>query len=133
MNNNDKQSGSHSIDELISEALKSDEKDFIENYKNDPSLIEFVAANLKGKMAWLGWMTFIFIDILLILGVFFGYKAFHACDAKEAILWASGSILCYIGIVSLKLWSWIVASRRSTLREIKRLELQVAKLTTFSQ
>ena len=123
------QKDSKSIDALISEALKSDEKDFLENYNSDPGLFEFVAANLRGKMAWLSWTTFIIIDILAGFGIYFGYKAFQAGDSHETILWASGTILCVIGMMGLKLGIWVEASRRSTIHEIKRLELQLAKLS----
>lgn len=118
-----------SIDELISEALREDEKDFIKNYKQDPGVFELLFSTLRGKNGWLGWAIFILVDACLILGIFFGYKAFHAANAQETTLWASGTILCYIGIVALKLGNWIDAGRRSTLQEIKRLELQLAKLS----
>ncbi len=119
---------SRSIDELISEALKSDEKEFLDHYKHDPSLIQFISANLRGRMGWLGWGTFIMIDLILALGIYFGYQAFQSGNIQHTVLWASGTVMCYTAIGFLKLWSWIEASRRSTLYEIKRLELHLAKL-----
>ncbi|MEM9079774.1 MAG: DUF6768 family protein [Verrucomicrobiota bacterium] len=118
-----------SIDELISEALKEDQKDFVKNYKQDPGVFELIFLTFRGKNGWLGWATFVLQFASLFLALFFGYKAFQADSPQETTLWASGTILCYVGIVALKLGNWIDAGRRSTLQEIKRLELQIAKLS----
>jgi len=122
-----------SIDELISKALDSDEKEFLEHYDNDPSFFKFLAANLRGKMGWIGWISFILIDIHLILGIWFGYCAFQAVEVRETVLWSAGVIICFGNIGMLKMWVWIEASRRSTLRELKRLELQVARVAEQNQ
>jgi uncharacterized membrane protein YciS (DUF1049 family) len=42
--------------------------------------------------------------------------------------WSTGFLFCCLGTMMMKLWWWAQMDKNSLTREIKRLELQIARL-----
>ena len=45
-----------------------------------------------------------------------------------SLLWSAGALLTMLAVAMLKMYFWMEMNRNATLREVKRLELQVARL-----
>lgn len=115
------------IDELIKETLNQEEAKFYD---------ELEEQNLMGKLgevykSKIGWLAIIMNVVhLVIFGVFIycivGF--FDAQEINELIKWASAGFLCLIVMGMLKLYIWMQMDKNDILREMKRLELQVATL-----
>ena len=66
--------------------------------------------------------------MFLGLGVFSAIKFFKAEATNDVVTWASAFIVCMIGVSMLKIWYWMEMQRNILTREIKRVELQIARL-----
>jgi hypothetical protein len=57
------------------------------------------------------------------------WQALHATTDRGAILWSAGFIACMIPFGLLRLWFWSRANHLVLLRELKRLELRVLRMS----
>jgi hypothetical protein len=67
--------------------------------------------------------------VFLGLSLFALYGFFHADGTRTLIAWASGFLWSSLAVAMLKIWFWMEIQKNSVVREIKRLELQVANLS----
>ncbi|MGK0187201.1 MAG: hypothetical protein ACI9R3_002987 [Verrucomicrobiales bacterium] len=122
-----KTTSNDSIDKMIADALGDEDRAEFEAL-GEPTIFEQIAETFRGRTRWLNGMVVIYS---LIFATLFGlsiFRFFHATEVRDLILWASASVLSIIVIGLLKLWYWMELNRVTVLREIKRLELQVARL-----
>jgi hypothetical protein len=117
-----------SIDDVIREALDQDEQELRRHYHRDPSLLKFFFSNFRGRMGWVAWFELCCKVGLLVFGVFCFDFAFTTELDREALVWASCGIISFVFVGQIELWFWIEGGRRSLTDEIRRLELQVARL-----
>ena len=64
---------------------------------------------------------------LFFAAVYCGWRAVGASEAIDAVRWSAGGILLMVMVGFLKLWFWLRMESNRVLREIKRLELQIAR------
>jgi hypothetical protein len=95
----------------------------------EPSLGAQVRELFQGRLGWVSVLvavvTLPFLVFAIVSVVFF----FRADSEKEMIAWAGGFGLGLIAISFSRLWFWLLLHRNAVLRELRRVELQVARLT----
>lgn len=64
---------------------------------------------------------------LFIAAVYCGWRFFIAAEAIDVARWGAGAMLLMAMVGFLKLWFWLRMESNRVLREIKRLELQIAR------
>ena len=47
---------------------------------------------------------------------------------RVMLLWAAACVVCMSGVSMMKVWYWMELNKNAVTREIKRLELQIARL-----
>ena len=52
----------------------------------------------------------------------------HASNLEDMLRWGAGSALAFAGLALVKVWFWMEMQKNAIMREVKRLELQVASL-----
>src|SRR5690606_2912057 len=62
--------------------------------------------------------------------VYCGWSAFGALDVRETVLWSAGAVVAMLAVAMLKMYFWMEMNKNVMLREVKRLELQVARLAS---
>jgi hypothetical protein len=66
--------------------------------------------------------------VFFLLGVAAAVAFLGAAELRRMLVWAAAAAVCF-GLVGLiKIWIWLEMTRQSLLRDVKRLELQVALL-----
>jgi hypothetical protein len=97
-------------------------------FEREETLRQMMAQTFRSKMRWMVvWLWCEAIAIMVIAG-WSGYRLYHAQEMKELIVWSTVLIICAIFFVLVKVVGWQWVNKYSVLREIKRLELQVAGL-----
>jgi len=116
------------IDKLIEESLSKDEAEFYHNLDEENMLQQWFGL-YKGNMK--GWVFFSTITqfLMVIVGFYCGYKFFTVSDSPELIRWGAGMFFAFIGSGFMKMWHFQQMDKNSILREMKRLEFQVAVLS----
>ncbi len=116
------------IDDEIRQALSGDDAKAYEKFAEEQTLLEQAFELLKGQNRWLNMWVMLVTFAFMVLSIFSAYKFYHAEAIKELLGWSLGILLSFATISMLKLWAWMEMEKNSTIREIKRLELQVALL-----
>jgi len=82
----------------------------------------------RGKDAWVSVLSIIFGTILNGLFIYAGWKFFTVADINSKLLWGGGAWFLMTMVAFMKVWFWIRMESNRVIREVKRLELQVARL-----
>ena len=115
------------IDDLIKETLSTEEAKFYDELE-EQNIIGKMGEVYKGK---LGWLAVVMNIVHLVAFGFLIYcivQFFNTQETNELIKWSSAAFLCMIVMGMLKLFVWMQMDKNDILRNLKRLELQLATL-----
>ncbi len=118
----------NNIDAKIKRALEATDADLADEFDGDQSMMEMVLDTFRGTQKWLTFFAIVFGIVFMAGSVFGIIQLFKAQDMHEHILWGLGVMFCLSAVSMMKIWFWMQMNRNSILREIKRVELQVARL-----
>ena len=116
------------IDKLIEESLNEDEVSFY-NDLEEKGLFKQWFGLYKG--AFKGWAILITTMqlILTALTFYLGYAFFTEDLSTDLIHFGGLFFIVFISVAMLKLWHWMQMDKNSILREMKRIEFQIAVLS----
>ena len=117
-----------SLDDRIKEALKREDAELFGEVAGEASLPELVAESFKGKYRFFVVMTWCFSFVFFVASVYCVYRVFVSEEFHEHFLWGMGFFFSSMAVSMLKLWNWMELNRLSVIREVKRVELQIALL-----
>lgn len=117
------------IDEKIREALRREDADLLKHFQAEPPFHELLIETFRGRRVWMNFLAVVFTFAFFVLSLFTLYGFFHAEGSRSLIAWAIGFLWSSLAVAMLKIWFWMEIQRNSVVREVKRLELQVANLS----
>lgn len=115
------------IDQLIRQALSEEEAKFYDTLE-EQNLPQMVGGLFEGKMRWVTVMAFIIMPVLFAAAVYCIYSFFQAGEIKELIIWSTSAFFLLMAVGFIKLYHFMQMDKNAIMREIKRMELQVAVL-----
>jgi len=115
------------IDRLISESLNEEEAEFYASLEEE-GLTQKVSSLYRGKFGRMAILTAIVHTIAVVIAVYCGYKLFTTPDVVEILRYTVVLFIAWSFGIMIKLWQWMQMVKDSILREMKRLEFQVAVL-----
>ncbi len=114
--------GAADLDEALREALAAGARD------ERDTVASLIADSFRGQSRPLALLT-LAAQIGLVAGAAASAAAFFAADAtRSQILYATLFLWAMMAAGMIKAWFWMQIHRNRVLREVKRLELQVAAL-----
>lgn len=116
------------IDELIKETLSKEEAAFYDELE-EQNLIGKIGEVYRGKLGWLAAIMNVVHLLMFMAFVYCIVQFFNTDNTNELIKWASAGFLSMIAMGMLKLFVWMQMDKNDILRELKRLELQIATLS----
>jgi hypothetical protein len=114
------------LDRKIEEALNAEDRVLLERFGEQGLLGQWTGV-YRGAMGGMAVLATIFTFALTLAAVYCGYRFFGAAEAVDAARWGAGTILFLVMVGFLKLWFLLRMESNRVLREIKRLELQIAR------
>ena len=123
----------NNIDAKIRRALEATDADLADEFDGDQSMMEMVFDTFRGTQKWLTFLASFWGFVFMAGSVFGIIQLFKAQETREHILWGLGVVFCFSAVSMMKVWFWMQMNRNSILREIKRVELQVARLAAKLQ
>lgn len=117
-----------SIDEKIKQALASEDAEIYEQFAEEPSLLAQGLELLQSRNRLINGVVVVVMFVFLGLGAYSIWQFSLASEIKVLIGWAMSFGFSMAAVSMLKLWAWMEIEKNCTVREIKRLELQVARL-----
>jgi len=115
------------IDNLIKESLNKDEAEFYNSFEEE-GFFKMMTSQYRGKMAWMAYLTTAVHLIVVIIAVYCGYQLFTIEGTAEILRYGSVMFIALMFASMIKLWHWMQIDKNSMLREMKRIEFQIALL-----
>ena len=116
------------LNKKIKEALREEDAEMFEEFGSEPSIFEMLMETFRGRHRWLVFLTMFWTIVFLVLGVLSVIRFFRAEELRDLLMWAAASAFLLSGVSMMKVWFWMELNKNAITREIKRLELQIARL-----
>ncbi len=114
------------LDRKIEEALSAEDRELLDGF-GEQGLFAQLFGIYDGKLGAIAMFATLITFILFGGAVYCGWKFFAASEALDAARWAAGGIMGMVMVGFMKIWFWMRMESNRILREVKRLELQIAR------
>jgi hypothetical protein len=115
------------LDRKFREALPPNEAELL-GPLDEPSLWEQVKEMFQGRLRWVSLLVAFAGAMATILMVVSAVYFFQAESVREMLAWAGGFGLGLFAVSFCRLWFWLILHRNAVVREVKRVELLLARL-----
>ena len=115
------------IDQLIEKSLSKEEAHFY-NELDQQGVFKMWFSLYTGKLGWWAILVAFFQVIFTFLAFYWGYKFFTVEGIELMLRYGGAMFIAILFTQMLKLWHWMQMDKNAILREMKRLEYQVAVL-----
>jgi Family of unknown function (DUF6768) len=118
------------LDEEIRKALSGDEIENIGSIAAEQGMFAMMFGVFRGKMRL--WSAFAMVLTFAAFGVavWAGWNFLQTSDPHAMTLWGIGMGISIFFVGMLKLWFWMEMQKNAVIREVKRVELQLAVLSS---
>jgi hypothetical protein len=118
------------LDQMIDAALDEEERKLLRDIGEEPGYFAQAFGLFSGKLGWVTWLVMAAQVLMFATAVYLAVRFFNAQDTLEALKWGlpSGVLLIQALLIKLTLWPSLQANR--VIREVKRLELQLARMNS---
>jgi hypothetical protein len=115
------------LDAAIRQALSAEDAAFLAKMEKETPIDEVLHA-FTGRWAYLNVFAAIITFASFGGFVYCAWNLTQTVDVRETVLWSAGALMMALFVAMLKMWFWMEMHKNQVLREVKRLELQVARL-----
>jgi hypothetical protein len=120
------------LDRKIREALPPIEAELL-GPPDEPSMWKEVKQLFQGKLWWISLVVAVAVAAFTLFMVLSVVYFFQAQTEKEMLAWAGAFGFSLIAVSFSRLWFWLILHRNAVVREVKRVELLVARLSSRLQ
>lgn len=114
------------LDDRIKDALRGEDLAAWEK-SGQLSFLQEAIQTLTSRHRWINVLAIVYTLAFMVIAVFCVVRFFQATEIKTLLAWGGGVFLSVLFVAMLKLWFWMEMQKNEVLREVKRLELQVAR------
>src|SRR5262245_54778966 len=118
------------IDDAIRSAVSREDAEFLSKLEREPGSFEQVAGIFRGPFNWI-YVTYLITAVIAgLVGVYSGWQFATATALRPLLYWGAATGFCLLVIGSVRIVLFVQLNTNRTLRELKRLELQIALLAS---
>ena len=113
------------VDEILRDATAAEERDLLARLP-EPGFFGMAGGLFTGRLGWINMVLMLAQGLLFVAGAWAAWHFFAAGDTYTQLRWGlpSVTLLLMSGMLKTMMWPAIQADR--VIREVKRLELQLA-------
>ena len=115
------------IDRLIDEALDAEERDLLHAIGDEQGLAMQLVGLFAGRTGWVSAVMIAALGVIFLGGAWAAWRFFEAGDALTALRWGLPATVLLLASAMMKLALWPTMHANRLMRELKRIELQVAR------
>ena len=115
------------LDERIRAALASSE-DELEDLEKELTVFETLRETFRGRQKWLVFGVYAATTIMAALMFYTGYRFFTAASTDDRLFFGIVMLGCMVSVIGKKTWYCMEMNRVTLSLELKRMELQLARL-----
>lgn len=119
------------IDKLIRDALRDEDVELFETIGGEQRMHQVILDLFRGRSKWLSIGTIAVTIGLMVLGVYAVVQFYQSNIIRDMFLWGAVAFFTFAAVGAVKVWAWMEMAKNETMREIKRLELQIARLASM--
>jgi hypothetical protein len=116
------------LDQAIRESLSSEDTELFDRLGADQALHRQVLATFEGQLRWFNTAGWIAGLVLFGVASVSAWRFVQAEELGDMLRWGGASALAFAGLGLVKVWFWLELQKNAIVREVKRLEVQVASL-----
>ena len=115
------------VDMMIDEALEREQRDLLARIGDDPGFFGLAVGQFGGRLGWVNLLLMAVQTALFVGAVYAGWRFFEATEPVTQLRWGlPAAVLLILSLmIKLALWPGIHADR--VIREVRRLELAMAR------
>jgi hypothetical protein len=118
------------LDRAIRDALSKEDAEFLARFDDHSTTVDEVLDTFRGRWALMNVFAAILTFAMFGAAVYCFWQMLAAADIRDVVLWSAGVVVTMLAVAMLKMYFWMELNKNVVLREVKRLELQVARLAT---
>lgn len=115
------------LDEMIGRALTEEDRELLARH-GEPGYVAQAFGMFRGPMAWALWVAYVAGAVAFVMGAYAFWQMVTTTDVVAAVKWGVGALLLFQMTTLTKSFMGSHMQANRMLRELKRLELQVALL-----
>jgi Family of unknown function (DUF6768) len=116
------------LDQAIRQSLSAEDAALLDRLGADQALHRQVLATFEGRLRWFNVAGWIAGFVLFVVASVLAWQFVQAEDLGDMLRWGAASALAFAGLALIKVWFWLELQKNAIVREVKRLEVQVASL-----
>ncbi len=116
------------LDKRIEEALSEEDCELMQHFDEQGIYAQWFSI-YKGRQAWTAIIATIAMLMVFALAAYCAWKFFGAENNIQEIKWGAATWFLMTMIAFMKVWFWMRTESNRVIREVKRLELQIARLS----
>jgi hypothetical protein len=116
------------FDDAIKDALSKEDDAFLAGLEQEPGAIQQMAGIFQGPLSRFYVLIFIVAVALGFFGVYAGWRFAISTDLRPLFHWGALTGFCLVVLAVVRVLFFMQINTNRILREVKRLELQVARL-----
>jgi hypothetical protein len=110
--------------------LSKEDAEFLAKLQEEPGSLQQIAGIFQGPLNWIYVLLLIAAIVVGIAGVYAAWRFAMSTDLRPLFYWGAGAGFCLVVLAVVRILFFMQLNTNRVLREIKRLELQVALLAT---
>lgn len=115
------------LDQMIDEALGAEERELLRSIGEEPGFFAQAFGLFGGTAGWVNVLLVFVQGVLFIAGVWAAINFFDAGDPLIALRWGLPAAVLMLTALIIKMSMMPTMQANRMIRELKRLELQIAR------
>ena len=118
------------LDRMFDEALGQVECDLLRRVSGEPNLADRALGMFGAGAGWMAALMMVIQTALFIVGVWAGWNFFEASEPVAQLRWGLPAAVLLLMSLIIKLAVAPAIHHNQLMRELKRVELQIARMRT---
>jgi hypothetical protein len=114
------------IDKMIEQAIGAEERKVLDQIGPEPGHFGQIFTMFTGPSWWISIALMIAQSVMFIAGCWMTWEFYQASDPVAAMRWGLPAAVMILGSLVIKIGMWPTMHTERIIRELKRIELQIA-------
>jgi len=114
------------IDVMIDEALDAEERELLRSIGEEPGYVGQALGLFAGRTGWVSVLLMVAQAVLFVGGLWAAWNFFQADEMLTALHWGLPAAVALLMALTIKLALYPVIHTNRVIRELKRMQLQMA-------
>lgn len=115
------------LDKLIDEAIDKEERELLRRIGEEPGFFDQAFGVFSGRTGWVNAVLMVVQTALFVAGAWAAWMFFAAGEPVTQLRWGLPAAVLLLMALIIKMSAWPVIQTNRILRELKLVELQLAR------